>query len=64
MMVWFAASFDPMTDKIQRFYQAVAQLPKSAGSAVAKGKAEVEPKGAVASKRKDLLDGVKLMGQK
>ena len=37
-----------MTNPSQRFYQAIAQPPKSAGGAVAKGKAEVKPKGAVA----------------
>jgi hypothetical protein len=44
--------------------KAIAQPETSAGGAVAKGKTEVEPKGAVAGKRKNLLDGVKLMGQK
>jgi hypothetical protein len=53
-----------MSDQPQHFYQAIAQPPKSAGESVAKGKAEVELKGAVAGKRKNLLDGVKLMGQK
>jgi hypothetical protein len=37
-----------MTDQPQPFYQAITQPPKSAGSVVAKGKAEVELKGAVA----------------
>jgi hypothetical protein len=44
---------------------ALAQPPKSAGEAVAKGKAEVEPKGVIAQtekggKKKGLLDGVRL----
>jgi hypothetical protein len=54
-----------MTDQSQRFYQAIAQPPKSAGGAVAKSNAEGEPKGAVAQtlksgKKKGLLDGVML----
>jgi hypothetical protein len=54
-----------MTDPSQRFYQAIAQPPKGAGGTGAKGKAEVEPKRAVAQtpksgKKKGLLDGVRL----
>lgn len=65
MMAWFVASLDPMTDPSQRFYQAIAQPPKSAGGAVAMGNAEGELKGVVAQtpksvKKKGLLDGVKL----
>jgi hypothetical protein len=37
-----------MSDQPQHFYQVIAQPPKSAGEAVAKGKAEVEPKEAIA----------------
>jgi hypothetical protein len=55
-----------MTDQPQHFYQAITQPSKSAGDAVAKGKTEVELKGAVAqipksgNKKKGLLDGVRL----
>jgi hypothetical protein len=54
-----------MSDQPQHFYQVIAQPPKSADGAVAKGKAEVESKGAVAQtpksgKKKGLLDRFRL----